>query len=190
MREVFAGARYGDHRLVYGLVGLVTLSLSLLGCSAVSKTTTTTMPTPTPTPAPAPTPAPSPSQPTYPSTPPVSVTGRAGLLQHFDGERTGLPGQYVLRQSARLGLGRDRYGVSNGLRFERRSLQRMAGRDEPDCELITTSISRLIVNGEAKPSQIVSHNIRSDETPQAYEKIRQDGSIIFHDPSRTASGLG
>lgn len=65
MFEVRSG-RY--HRVVFGIAGLIGLSLSLAGCNgAMPQTTTTTTPTPTPTPTP-------PAQPTYPSTAPVPIT--------------------------------------------------------------------------------------------------------------------
>jgi len=55
MRAVPLAVRFP---FLFGVFSLVILSLALIGCGAVSKTTTTT---------------PSPSQPSYPSTPPVSI---------------------------------------------------------------------------------------------------------------------
>lgn len=61
MREVCCGRYYHHyHRVVCGIAALIALSVSLAGCSAMPQSTAT-QPTP-------------PGQPSYPSTPPVSIT--------------------------------------------------------------------------------------------------------------------
>jgi hypothetical protein len=70
MREVCSGRYYYyhhhyHHRVVCGIAALIALCLSLAGCSAMPRTTPT-QPTPTP------------GQPSFPSTPPVSITWSPG----------------------------------------------------------------------------------------------------------------